>query len=182
MSHGILADPIVQRMFIPSLDLIVQCWIHYHYAIFRPKSSWWMHLIAFFAIDFFYYWLHRAAHEINFIWATHQVHHSSERYVCILHHSSRLFCRYILLTKVSSLDPSRERFCSWCFPPSVLDCCLHYRDVHPYFPIDVLLDVWCLEPIYGYEARRVSKLFRVGCLHSFGLLHATDCVLVPQAD
>jgi alkylglycerol monooxygenase len=80
MSHGIVTDLIVQRMFIPSLDLVVQCWIYYHYAIYRFQMSWWMHIVAFFGIDCCYYWLHRAAHEINLIWATHQVHHSSERY------------------------------------------------------------------------------------------------------
>ncbi|KAK6631625.1 hypothetical protein RUM44_006154 [Polyplax serrata] len=36
--------------------------------------------IAFFLVDFFYYWGHRASHEINLFWAQHQVHHSSEEY------------------------------------------------------------------------------------------------------
>ena len=83
MSHGVLSDFVVQRIFIPNLELLVQCWIYYHYAIYRLKPSWWLHVITFFGIDFCYYWLHRAAHEVNFIWATHQVHHSSERYVRI---------------------------------------------------------------------------------------------------
>merc|ERR1711976_867656 len=30
--------------------------------------------------DLGYYWVHRAAHEINILWAAHQVHHSSEDY------------------------------------------------------------------------------------------------------
>lgn len=36
--------------------------------------------IAFLGIDFFYYWFHRASHEINFLWAAHIVHHQSEEY------------------------------------------------------------------------------------------------------
>ncbi|MBI2603142.1 MAG: sterol desaturase family protein [Deltaproteobacteria bacterium] len=34
----------------------------------------------FLAVDCCYYWFHRMAHEINFGWATHIVHHSSEEY------------------------------------------------------------------------------------------------------
>jgi len=37
-------------------------------------------ILAGLSIDFCYYWVHRAAHEINILWAAHQVHHSSEEY------------------------------------------------------------------------------------------------------
>ncbi len=36
--------------------------------------------LLFLGVDFFYYWFHRLSHEINFIWATHIVHHQSEEY------------------------------------------------------------------------------------------------------
>ncbi len=31
-------------------------------------------------VDLQYYWFHRASHRVNFIWATHAVHHQSEEY------------------------------------------------------------------------------------------------------
>ncbi|MSQ72425.1 MAG: sterol desaturase family protein [Betaproteobacteria bacterium] len=37
-------------------------------------------ILAFFMYDFFYYWAHRAGHEVNFLWAAHVVHHSSEEF------------------------------------------------------------------------------------------------------
>ena len=41
----------------------------------------WAHWpIAFLGVDFFYYWFHRASHEVNFLWAAHIVHHQSEEY------------------------------------------------------------------------------------------------------
>jgi alkylglycerol monooxygenase len=40
----------------------------------------WVWIVAFFLYDFFYYWAHRAGHEINFLWAAHVVHHSSEEF------------------------------------------------------------------------------------------------------
>lgn len=39
--------------------------------------TWWACLIG---VDFCYYWVHRFAHEVAFMWAAHQVHHSSEYY------------------------------------------------------------------------------------------------------
>lgn len=37
-------------------------------------------IALFFGIDFFYYWFHRLAHEISFLWGSHIVHHQSEEY------------------------------------------------------------------------------------------------------
>lgn len=39
--------------------------------------TWWACLLG---VDFCYYWVHRFAHEVAFMWAAHQVHHSSEYY------------------------------------------------------------------------------------------------------
>ncbi|GAB1867546.1 Alkylglycerol monooxygenase [Camponotus japonicus] len=36
--------------------------------------------ISFVAVDFCYYWAHRSNHEVHFLWAYHQVHHSSEEF------------------------------------------------------------------------------------------------------
>lgn len=43
-------------------------------------SSWWFFVLLFFADDFSYYWFHRTSHRVNWFWASHVVHHSSERY------------------------------------------------------------------------------------------------------
>lgn len=34
--------------------------------------------IGFFAVDFMYYWEHRASHMVRWLWATHAVHHTPE--------------------------------------------------------------------------------------------------------
>ncbi|NEJ20282.1 sterol desaturase family protein [Rhizobium leguminosarum] len=36
-------------------------------------------MLLFFAVDFIYYWHHRASHHIRWLWATHSVHHSPTR-------------------------------------------------------------------------------------------------------
>ncbi len=40
----------------------------------------WVWLGMFVLYDFVYYWSHRFRHEINFLWAGHSIHHSSEDY------------------------------------------------------------------------------------------------------
>jgi sterol desaturase/sphingolipid hydroxylase (fatty acid hydroxylase superfamily) len=45
-----------------------------------PFNTWWAWALCFLADDFSYYWFHRLSHEIRWFWASHVVHHSSERY------------------------------------------------------------------------------------------------------
>ncbi|HEX8924406.1 MAG TPA: sterol desaturase family protein, partial [Terriglobales bacterium] len=52
----------------------------YHHAPVQLGYSWWVWLVAYFAEDFTYYWFHRVSHECRFFWASHVVHHSSQRY------------------------------------------------------------------------------------------------------
>ena len=42
--------------------------------------DWWTWVVLFLADDFVYYWYHRAHHEVRLLWASHVVHHSSQRY------------------------------------------------------------------------------------------------------
>jgi sterol desaturase/sphingolipid hydroxylase (fatty acid hydroxylase superfamily) len=59
-----------------------------------PVASW---LVALVAVDFAYYWWHRASHRMNFLWAAHVVHHQSEDY------NLAVALRQGVLTPVTSL-------------------------------------------------------------------------------
>ena len=53
----------------------------YEWRIFSlDANTWWFWVLLFFADDFSYYWFHRTAHNVNWFWASHVVHHSSTRY------------------------------------------------------------------------------------------------------
>ena len=52
----------------------------YKFRIFNLGWEWYVWVLAFFADDISYYWFHRKSHEIRFFWASHVVHHSSEKY------------------------------------------------------------------------------------------------------
>ena len=52
----------------------------YQFRFFTIPFAWWSWLILLFAEDFCYYWFHRISHESRFFWASHVVHHSSQKY------------------------------------------------------------------------------------------------------
>ena len=52
----------------------------YKFAIFKLGYVWWAWVLAFFADEFSYYWFHRTSHEVRLFWASHVIHHSSQRY------------------------------------------------------------------------------------------------------
>ena len=45
-----------------------------------PTNVWWPFILLLFLDDFTYYWFHRMSHECRFFWASHVVHHSSQKY------------------------------------------------------------------------------------------------------
>ncbi|MFI0491410.1 sterol desaturase family protein [Flavobacterium sp.] len=63
-----------------SVSLLSYGWLVSKIAIFHLEASIWAYLIAFVIIDFYGYWTHRLAHQINFLWNQHVVHHSSEEF------------------------------------------------------------------------------------------------------
>lgn len=52
----------------------------HRFAIFSIGFQWWAWLLLFFGDEFSYYWFHRVSHECRLFWASHVVHHSSQRY------------------------------------------------------------------------------------------------------
>jgi len=52
----------------------------YRHRLLELGTGWPVWLALFFAEDLTYYGFHRASHEVRFLWAAHESHHSSERY------------------------------------------------------------------------------------------------------
>lgn len=53
-------------------------WQHRIWTI--PTDRWWSIPLLFISIEFCYYWYHRSAHQLRWLWATHAVHHSSTHF------------------------------------------------------------------------------------------------------
>jgi sterol desaturase/sphingolipid hydroxylase (fatty acid hydroxylase superfamily) len=52
----------------------------YRFHIFNLGYQWWVWVLLFFGDEISYYCFHRASHECRLFWASHVVHHSSQRY------------------------------------------------------------------------------------------------------
>ncbi len=63
-----------------SVTFISYNWMLSKVGIFHLEANFITYSIAFIAIDFYGYWGHRLAHQINFLWNKHAIHHSSEEF------------------------------------------------------------------------------------------------------
>ncbi|XP_068791108.1 alkylglycerol monooxygenase isoform X2 [Struthio camelus] len=79
LSLGILSR--LPDVLFRSVDLISYVYVWDNYRLFElPWHSPGTWYLTFLGVDFAYYWFHRISHEVNLLWAAHQIHHSSEDY------------------------------------------------------------------------------------------------------
>lgn len=55
-------------------------YVYLNFRFFTIPFVWWTWILIFLADDFAYYWFHRISHENRFFWASHIIHHSSQKY------------------------------------------------------------------------------------------------------
>ncbi|XP_052803718.1 alkylglycerol monooxygenase-like [Mya arenaria] len=68
-------------VILRSITLEGYVWVYQNFRLTElPWDSQWTWWLTFLGVDLAYYWFHRMAHEVNFMWALHQTHHSSEDY------------------------------------------------------------------------------------------------------
>ncbi|MFT4683846.1 MAG: sterol desaturase/sphingolipid hydroxylase (fatty acid hydroxylase superfamily) [Flavobacteriales bacterium] len=67
-------------LFLKVTILFILTYIWQHYRIATIPFTWWSWLLILFIEDFAYYWNHRIGHRSRLFWASHIVHHSSEKY------------------------------------------------------------------------------------------------------
>lgn len=72
-----------------ALVLISYPFILKHLSLIELESTVSIYILAFIAIDFASYWIHRLNHKINIFWNQHVIHHSSEEFnlACALRQS-----------------------------------------------------------------------------------------------
>jgi sterol desaturase/sphingolipid hydroxylase (fatty acid hydroxylase superfamily) len=78
LSAGITQQTLL--IFQKAALVFVYLWGYEHRVITLSSSSVAVWVAAFLLVDFVYYWWHRLSHEVNFLWAAHVIHHSSEDY------------------------------------------------------------------------------------------------------
>ena len=79
MGIGNVAINLGAKVLVLGAFWLVYEWAGFFKETLQPSlAGVWVVLI--FAEDFTYYWFHRCSHEIRFFWASHVVHHSSQKY------------------------------------------------------------------------------------------------------
>jgi alkylglycerol monooxygenase len=78
-----------------SIAIIGYGWLMNKVALTHVESGFLTYFIAFMALDFAGYWVHRLDHEYNFFWNAHIIHHSSEDFnlACALRQSVSVVLR-----------------------------------------------------------------------------------------
>ncbi len=78
-----------------SIAIISYDWLVNQVSLTEVNASWLTYLVAFMALDFSGYWVHRINHEYNIFWNNHIIHHSSEEFnlACALRQSISSFVR-----------------------------------------------------------------------------------------
>lgn len=80
LSHGAIQQ-LFASVTIKSIEFMTYTIVYaYLRVVTLPEDSKILWILCFLGYDLGYYWFHRLSHEINFIWASHIVHHSSEDY------------------------------------------------------------------------------------------------------
>jgi sterol desaturase/sphingolipid hydroxylase (fatty acid hydroxylase superfamily) len=69
----------VIRLFTKFITLGVFFFL-YQFRLFDLGAAWWVWVFCFLAEDLAYYCFHRGSHSIRYFWASHVVHHSSQKY------------------------------------------------------------------------------------------------------
>lgn len=70
---------LVISLFSKAVQFSVLLFLH-KFAIFKIGYEWWAWILLFFGDEVSYYWFHRTSHEVRIFWASHVIHHSSQRY------------------------------------------------------------------------------------------------------
>ncbi len=78
-----------------SIAIISYDWMYRNLAMMQIEEGIWVYVIAFIALDFSGYCIHRIQHTTNIFWNAHIVHHSSEEFnlACALRQSISVFFR-----------------------------------------------------------------------------------------
>lgn len=70
---------VILGLLTKAIAFSVFSFVH-RFAIFKIGYQWWAWLLLFFADDLTYYVFHRTSHQCRLFWASHVIHHSSQRY------------------------------------------------------------------------------------------------------
>ncbi|WP_072362901.1 sterol desaturase family protein [Chitinophaga sancti] len=112
--------------FTVGIFYFVYEFLHTHFAIFDIKPGFLLWVSLLLLTDFIWYWYHRLAHEVNFLWAAHVVHHQSDDF------------NYTVSARITVFQ-AFARMCFWSvlpvigFPPVMIISVQLVHGIYPFF-------------------------------------------------
>ncbi|KAK4882053.1 hypothetical protein RN001_005372 [Aquatica leii] len=103
------------------------------------QYTWYIALIG---VDFCYYWMHRACHEVHILWAQHQVHHSSEDFniaVGLRHSIMHGWCGFIFYLPLAMVIPPAQFLVHQQFN-LIFQCWVHTRAIDNVGPFEFIFN------------------------------------------
>ena len=79
-SHSSGLSNVIKDLLGLTVIIVSYAWLVDKIALFHIKSTILVYVLAFIGKDFAGYWVHRIAHQVNYFWNHHIVHHSSEEF------------------------------------------------------------------------------------------------------
>ena len=79
-SLGLGIGNVITGLFTKALIFGIFSFLYQHRLFTIVENHWWYWVLLFFADDLSYYCFHRTSHFVNYFWASHVVHHSSQYY------------------------------------------------------------------------------------------------------
>lgn len=105
-----------------------------HFAIMAiPTTSPLAWILCFLLVDFCFYWAHRMCHTLNFLWACHVVHHSSEE------------MNYAVALRQSAT----ETMCTWVFYIPLAVAGFPWEMWFICYQLNLLYQFWCHTRLVG---------------------------------
>jgi len=79
-SVGVAIGNVVAKVLSSGLSAVPFLFAYRHRLADISLDNVWSWVALFVAVEFCYYWFHRASHRVRWLWATHAVHHSATRF------------------------------------------------------------------------------------------------------
>jgi sterol desaturase/sphingolipid hydroxylase (fatty acid hydroxylase superfamily) len=79
-SMGVALGDVTSRVLLGGFVAVPFLALYQHRLFEIDHRAPWAWATLFVALEFFYYWFHRASHRVRWLWATHSVHHSATKF------------------------------------------------------------------------------------------------------
>jgi sterol desaturase/sphingolipid hydroxylase (fatty acid hydroxylase superfamily) len=122
------------RLLRPAIVAPLALFVWSHRLATVPLDTAWGLALLFLGVEFAYYWMHRASHEIRWMWASHVVHHTP---------------RHLHLASAFRLGSTELLSGTWLFHLPLYLLGFHPVAIHGMFAVNLFYQFWLHTDLVG---------------------------------